>query len=99
MGPGSNGHDRGLDHPGQGSGGALPGDRRSRQASPGAPDGRVPVQRTVLGRGSMDAARIPPQENRGDQLNAQAVPEVGARCRRWVVFVVLGAGRAVADPC
>ena len=56
---------------------------------------RVPVQRTVLGRGSMDAAaaRIPPLENRGDQLNA--VPEVGARRRQQVVLPVLE-GRAVA---
>ena len=41
----------------------------------------------------MDAARIPPLENRGDQLNA--VPEVGARRRQQVVLPVLE-GRAVA---
>ena len=34
----------------------------------------------------MDAARIPPLENRGDQLNA--VPEVGARRRQQVVLPV-----------
>ena len=43
----------------------------------------------------MDAARIPPLENRGDQLNS--VPEVGARCRQRVVLPVLELeGRAVA---
>ena len=43
----------------------------------------------------MDAARIPPLENRGDQLNA--VPEVGARCRQRVVLpVTVLEGRAVA---
>ena len=42
----------------------------------------------------MDSARIPPLGNRGDQLNA--VPEVGARCRRGVVLAVLAWGRAVA---
>ena len=35
----------------------------------------------------MRCPRIPPLENLGDQLNA--VPEVGTRCRRWVVLAVL----------